>query len=44
MKSIAKNLLKKVVKGLNTMAYSSSFNCYLAAGEEPKMPKCMMKK
>lgn len=44
MKNIAKKLLKKMVKGLNTMAYSSSFSCLLTAGEEPKMPKCMLKK
>ncbi|MCT4583643.1 MAG: cyclic lactone autoinducer peptide [Peptostreptococcaceae bacterium] len=43
MKNIAKKMLKKVVKGLNTMAYSTSFSCY-SGHEEPKMPKCMLKK
>lgn len=43
MKNIAKKMLKKVVKGLNTMAYSTSFTC-VNGYEEPKMPKCMIKK
>lgn len=45
MKNIAKSILNKVVKGLNNMAYSSTFSSPQGSMcEEPKMPKCMLKK